>query len=101
MSIYRLYVQNGNCAGFWIQHRSWQNRCAQVETIAGHRKGPLPGRSPMHDGADVLVRCFDVRSGRPVAGNTSAEKPEDRGYVLIADPPWYTRPASETVASIA
>jgi hypothetical protein len=63
MSIYRLYIQNNNHAGFWIQHRSWQNKCAQVQTIAGQSRGVLPGASPIHDGAEVLVLCFDVRSG--------------------------------------
>ncbi len=99
MSIYRLYVQNGNNAGFWIQHRSWQNKCAQVESIAGIRKGPLPGSAPTHDGSGVLVRFFDVRSGRPVGASALADRPEDRGYVSIADPPWYTRPVQQEVAA--
>ena len=92
MSIYRLYIQNNNHAGFWIQHRSWQNKCAQVQTIAGQSKGGLPGSSPTHDGAQVLVLCFDVRSGRPVGAIAAADRPEDRGYVMIAQPPWYTKP---------
>jgi len=37
MTIYRLYSDNGNNAGFWVQHRTWGNVCAQVHSIAGHR----------------------------------------------------------------
>jgi hypothetical protein len=91
MSIYRLYIQNGNSAGFWIQHRSWQNICAQVLSIAGRRSGILPGNAPAHEHADVLLQCFDVRSGRPLLTQPSIESPEDRGYVLIAQPPWSAR----------
>jgi hypothetical protein len=38
------------------------------------------------------VQYFDVRSGRPVEGSPVLERPEDRGYVAIAEPPWYTQP---------
>jgi hypothetical protein len=89
LSIYRLYIQNGNSAGFWIQHRGWRSVCAQVLSIAGRNRGGLPGCSPMHDHAGVLMQCFDVRSGRPLPSNPTLEAPEDRGYVLIAEPPWY------------
>jgi hypothetical protein len=91
MSIYGLYIQNRNCAGFWIQHRTWQNMCAQVVSIAEQRSGSLPGASPLHDGALVAMRFFDVRSGRLVTGNGSIDSPEDRGYTLIAEPPWSRR----------
>jgi len=101
MSIYRLYIQNGNCAGFWIQHRSWQNMCAQVLSIAGQRNGGLPGNSPTHEHADVRVQCFDVRSGRPVPSKPSIESPEDRRYVLIARPPWSARLLQQSGKSIA
>ena len=92
MSIYRLYIQNGNVAGFWIQHRNWPNQCAQVMTIAGQRSGRLPGVSPSHDNASVSVRRFDIRSGRPVPGVELTDPPEDRRYVLIAAPPWFRDP---------
>ena len=92
MSIYRLYIQNNNHAGFWIQHRTWQNKCAQVQTIAGQNKGGAPWRFSLHDGAEVLILCFDVRSGRPVGAAAAADRPDDRGYVMIAQPPWYTKP---------
>jgi hypothetical protein len=90
MSIYRLYLQNGNNAGFWIQHRSWQNVCAQVMTIAGRRSGSLPGTSPSYEHANVHLQCFDVRSGRPVPPLDS-RSPQDCGFVMIAQPPWYAR----------
>ena len=88
MTIYRLYVQNGNRAGFWIQHRSWQNMCAQVLSIAGRRTGQLPGHAPNHDNAAVIVRCFDVRSGRDLPPSASIDSADDAGYVAIAQPSW-------------
>jgi hypothetical protein len=91
MSIYRLYIQNGNRAGFWIQHRAWQNICAQVLTIAGRQHGGLPGVAPDHLHAEVGLQCYDVRSGRAVPTDPSVEPPEDHGYVLIAEPPWSRR----------
>jgi hypothetical protein len=91
MSIYRLYIQNGNCAGFWIQHRSWPNICARVLAIAGRRRGGLPGIAPTHLHADVSLQCYDVRSGRAVPTDPAIESPEDHGYVMIAEPPWSRR----------
>src|ERR1700733_2654748 len=85
MSIYRLYIQNGNCAGFWIQHRTWHNECAQVVSIDGRSRGSLPDGAATH-AAGVLVRCFDVRSGRPVPTMALVDQPEDRGFVRIAEP---------------
>lgn len=75
--------------------------CARVRTVAGKSSGALPGSSPGHDAAAVLVQCYDVRSGRPVPTHTAVDRPEDRGYVMIAQPPWYTpsmRHAAETIA---
>jgi hypothetical protein len=91
MSIYRLYIQNGHCAGFWIQHRNWPNKCARVLSIAGRQRGVLPGAAPAHENANVLVQCFDVRSGRSVPSEPAIESPQDHGYVLIAEPPWHRR----------
>src|SRR5207248_2911932 len=51
VSIFRIYVENGHCAGFWVQHRTWRNICAQVQSIAGKQFGRLPGVAPMHEGA--------------------------------------------------
>jgi hypothetical protein len=93
MTIYRMYSDNGNRAGFWVQHRTWANMCAQVQTIAGLRQGKLPGQGLLHDNAEVLVQGFDVRSGRPVALGPRLETPEDRNYVVIAEPGWYRAPA--------
>ena len=90
MTIYRLYIENGNRAGFWIQHRSWQNKCAQVVSIAGRSRGSLPEERATH-GDGVLMRCFDVRSGRPVTVMGSMDQPDDRGFVRIAEPPWNPR----------
>jgi len=47
MTIYSIYASNGNRAGFWVQHRSWSNTCAQVQSIAGQRFGKLPGDAPL------------------------------------------------------
>jgi hypothetical protein len=97
MNIYSLYTQSGNRAGFWIQHRKWQNKCAQVHSIGGVSSGPLPGHAPTYGAAPVAVSCFDVRSGRLVGSSPAIEQPDDRGYVLIAQPPWHKRSTDHRV----
>ena len=89
MTLYRLYAENGNRAGFWVQHRSWSNMCAQVQTIAGQTTGALPGSAPLHDNAEVQMTVFDVRSGRPLAVEPEQTRPQDRNYARIAEPRWY------------
>jgi len=88
MTIYRLYAENGHRAGFWIQHRTWDNACARVENIAGRDCGALPGRAPLHDHAQVQVSGFDVRSGRPLDIGPWLEEPDDRNFTRIAEPAW-------------
>jgi hypothetical protein len=89
MTIYRMYCDNGNRAGFWVQHRSWSNTCAQVQSIAGQQRGMLPGPAPLHNNSQVLVRGFDVRSGRPVGIGPVLQTPQDHSYTIIAEPQWY------------
>ncbi len=89
MTIYRMYADNGNRAGFWVQHRSWRNTCAQVESIAGQRNGKLPGNSPLYENAEVVIHCFDVRSGRPIPVGPGLQTPADSHYRIIAQPCWY------------
>ena len=89
MTIYRLYVENGLRAGFWVQHRKWQNTCVQIQSIAGQESGALPGSAPLYDNAPVLVKGFDVRSGRPVDMTPLLLQPEDRNYARIAEPQWH------------
>ena len=96
MTIYGIYAQNGNRAGFWVQHRSWSNTCARVQSIAGRSGGKLPGDAPLYANAEVLVRGFDVRSGRPIAMGPRLGAPQDRNYVVIAQPGWY-RESTETL----
>ena len=88
MTIYRLYTENGNRAGFWVQHRSWANLCAQVQSIAGQKSGRLPGNSPLYDGAKISVECFDVRSGRKTVLAGFEESLTDKNFVAIAQPFW-------------
>ena len=99
MNIFRLYIQNGNCAGFWIQHRSWRNTCAQVVSIDGLSSGSLRD-NPETNIVDVHVRCFDVRSGRPVSVMDSIDRPGDRGFVRIAEPPWNDRSRRQDPQSV-
>jgi hypothetical protein len=110
MTIYRMYEENGERAGFWVQHRKWSNACAQVRTIDGRDCGPLPGASPRHNEAAVVVRVFDIRSGRPISDVASDAPampvtpaappipgqqffcdPCDKQYVRIAEPFWHSR----------
>ena len=97
MSIYRLYADNGNCAGFWIQHRTWRNTCAQVRSIAGKQSGRLPGLAPMHAGAEVVLCGYDVRSGRPMGLEPLHQEPHDRNFTRIAQPSWY-RPTGDELS---
>jgi hypothetical protein len=94
MNVYRLYAQNNHRAGFWVQHRTWNNTCAHVQSIAGRASGALPGAAPLHEMADVMVRVFDVRSGRLMEGDSILKQPDDRNYSLIAEPYWYERSLS-------
>jgi hypothetical protein len=89
MTIYHMYTNNGNRAGFWVQHRTWSNTCAQVQSIAGQRFGKLPGIAPLHDHAEVHMSVFDVRSGRPMQPGPGLQTPQDRNYRVIAEPSWY------------
>ena len=101
MTIYRLYSHNGDRAGFWVQHRSWANTCVQVQTIAGQTRGKLPGDAPLHDHAEVLIRSFDVRSGRPMQLGPQLQNPEDQKYTLIAKPWWFHGDEKEVSPNIA
>jgi hypothetical protein len=94
MNIYRLYIENGNRAGFWVQHRTWTNTCAHVQTVAGRQIGSLPGVAPLHDGAEVRIWMFDVRSGRLIQSESTLSQPEDRNFNRIAEPQWYDRESS-------
>jgi hypothetical protein len=96
MSIFRLYADNGHCAGFWIQHRTWRNTCAQVRSIAGKQSGRLPGLAPMHGGAQVVLLSYDVRSGRPIDLGPLLQEPTDRNFARIAQPSWY-RPTRDEI----
>jgi len=91
MTIYGIYAQNGHRAGFWVQHRTWTNMCAQVESIAGREIGALPAIA-LDGGSDVQVRCFDVRSGRPLPAAECFGDPADRNFLPIAQPAWSHRP---------
>src|SRR5437763_197426 len=96
VTIYRVYVENGNRAGFWIQHRSWANTCAQVQSIAGQCEGKLPGTAPAYDSAAVMLRIFDVRSGRPICSDTPVDT-ADRHFTRIAEPCWRNSPEQRAI----
>ena len=88
LTLYRLYVENGNRAGFWVQHRNWLDICARVQSIGGQAEGKLPGAAPTYDHAEVILRFFDVRSGRPILAAPDVTHTEDRSYSRIAEPFW-------------
>src|SRR6188768_772895 len=89
VTLYRLYAANGNRAGFWVQHRTWTDSCAQVQSIDGRKEGALPGDAHAYDAADVMMRVFDVRSGRPIPSEISFHPPTDKNYTQIAEPYWH------------
>ena len=90
MTFSRMYSDNGNRAGFWVQHRTWANVCAQVQSVAGQESGRLIDQ----ENGDVVVQGFDVRSGRPMEIGAGFDTPRDRNYRLIAEPGWYRKPGS-------
>ena len=85
MTLDRIYAENGNRAGFWVQHRTWSNICAHVESIAGRCDGALPNAVQTDA---VLIHAFDVRSGRPMCLEPSLDPRTDRNYTRIAEPFW-------------
>ena len=86
MTIYRLYTQNGNCAGFWVQHRQWTNACARVDSVNGRRFGALPHDAETRADAAIVMQSFEVRSGRPVEPESLPA--DDRYFDQIAEPAW-------------
>ena len=86
MTIYRMYAENGNRAGFWVQHRTWSNTCAFVQTVAGREEGSLPLALPTGETLDVLMQIFDVRSGLTL--DPQPNHADDRNYTRIAEPFW-------------
>ncbi len=88
MTVYGLYVRNGNHAGFWVQHRTWKGICAYVQLINGRASGRLPGRAPLYSGVAVKASAFDVRSGRRLSRGACCFDPTEHGFVVIAEPPW-------------
>lgn len=87
MNIPQLYTQNGNMAGFWVQHRTWRNQCAQVQTVGGLRSGPIPRTHKK----SIVLHMFDVRSGRAIPAGDGGAEESDRNFTRIADPPWCRR----------
>jgi hypothetical protein len=88
VTIYRLYGENGNRAGFWVQHRTWSNTCALVKSVAGQSEGSLSVTVPGIDGIPVLMQLFDVRSGRAIDSPSMPGHGNDRNYTRIAEPYW-------------
>src|SRR5947209_10226367 len=102
MTLCRLYAENGNRAGFWVQHRSWSNICARVDSIDGQEFGRLPAPAPLQfDPARINLGYFDVRSGRPSELKGDSAHLIDRSFVMIAQPPWYSAPRKADEASLA
>src|SRR3954451_24692031 len=96
MTIHQMYVENGNCAGFWVQHRGWRDICAQVQCIADCVSGELRGDASELGGASVIAFGFDLSSGRRVSLPPCPQTREDRNYRRIAVPPWSRRFARPT-----
>ena len=101
MTLSRLYCENGNSAGFWVQHRTWANVCAHVQSIGGRRAGALPsialaaGVAGIADAneAEAQLKFYDIRSGRRI-DSPAPQRTTERNYVRIAEPFWYVRPPS-------
>lgn len=88
MTIFRLYTQNGDCAGFWVQHRRWKNTCALVLSVCGLRAGELPVSESYQHKTKIMLECYDVRSGRPIMAEAWLDQVHDREFERIAEPFW-------------
>ena len=100
MTIYRMYIENGERAGFFVQHRSWANTCARVTSVAGLSRGKLPGRAPHYENAPVEFEWFDVRSGRELDAAALPCEPQDKHYSSIATP-WWSRPRPQLASVLS
>jgi hypothetical protein len=60
-SVFELHVENGNRAGFWVQHMNWFGSTTEVriKTVAGKAEGTLSGSAPDYGGATVLVDVYE------------------------------------------
>ena len=92
MTIVRLYSDNGDYAGFWVQHRRWPNACARVASVNGRGSGKLADGAELLADFEIGMESFDVRSGRPLAAKSPTTR--DGGFTRIAEPAWY-RPRGE------
>ena len=102
MTIFRLYVENGDRAGFWVQHRNWRNICARVLSVGGRQLGRLPGKPPNYGLPDVRVRWYDIRSGRPVPPPTAmVAEPEYRETEIDFDAPPAPPPVAPQPVAVA
>jgi len=63
--------------------------CARVVSIGGKTIGRLAGSAPSYESAEVLVRGYDIRSGREIDMGPRLERPEDKNYSFIAEPAWF------------
>jgi len=99
MTIYRMYADNGNRAGFWVQHRSCATRARKWKALPGSELENCP--ATLHFTTMRLSWCdaFDVRSGRPLQPGPQLETPQDSHYRIIAQPGWY-RGAKEVPAAV-
>lgn len=88
LRIQGLYHENGDRAGFWVQHRSWQNLCAQIISIGGCASGPLPEILLGADEATLMFDTYDVSSGRRATPHRILRHGPVRDYRRIAQPPW-------------
>lgn len=89
MSIHKLYADNGNIPGFWVQHRSWQNICARVVTMNPAESDGARRRPSRPINATLTLETFDVRSGRRLDMASPPPGEDDRGFTRIAEPCWY------------
>ncbi len=76
MTIHRLYAENGDRAGFWVQHRDWSNTCAQVQSVAGQAAGALKGDVATAAVATGAVATGAVATGAVATVATAPSAPE-------------------------
>jgi hypothetical protein len=82
-NIYQLYADNGNKAGFWVQHENWEGvgTIVHVKSIDGKREGQLSSEVTQSEAARVLVDVFE--KGSLYKENALLTNAASKGFRLV------------------
>lgn len=89
-SVYQLYAENGNSAGFWVAHPNWEGQSTEVlvKRIDGKTKGPLRGEAPDYGMATVLTDIYE--NGAIYECDAELTIAFDLNFRKVDAPTWWT-----------